>query len=215
MWKPNTVSVPTEMIHAEIRGTVPTGTTLATAAFLIDSSAMQNPKTEAGRIAKAFLETGNLVTMDGEILEPEDESPSTEVAPPSPSESNSIDLEALYREKFSDFPEPTAEQWQMLWDLSKQDAEWLQAVFVILEDSILKGGDVKSVIAVSSWNLRNVPRQETLNKAAAIARKGHTGTSLVRDVMRKAESEIRSMPKPTPDEKHLERLRKMKESMGG
>lgn len=227
MWEPNTVQVPTSVVKREQNGELPSGTTLALAALLMtrpmpNATNVQGVDPTAAKVARKFLETGLIVTEDGEILDatPEAESPSAPTPNPAtaPQDSNpEIDRDAqvtdMFRASFPDHVTPTIEQIDNIWKSSKEDMNLIADILLIGEHSS------KPILAPPGFTLYmlgNKPHDKLREEAEILRRKdSHTPETIVARALKKAEQQIKELPDPGPNPARTERLRKLSEARSG
>lgn len=228
VWVPDSIQVSRALIKAELDGKIPAGTSVAAAAFMMTGANKETAKKcvemfsldkNAARCAWIFLNKGQIVTSDGEILTEasEDASPVTVDAPNHPTDSSDsmngsldkhIQVQTLFKKYFPNFVLPTDEQCEQMLKMSN-----LAVIGNALEVFASGSQEIKNPITLLLWKLKNSSEAQIRQEWEILQKKGRSGDSIVRETMRKAEAELASLPAPQATAEGTDLLRQLKDKV--
>lgn len=216
MWVPNSIQISRELIQAELDRKIPAGTMLAVAAFSMHYATKETAKKiletfsldrSAAKVAWKFLETGEVVTSDGEILSPSKVESPAKPSPNLPIDSSDSTIPSLVNKYFPDWPTPTSEQIKNITLLANNDTEVVDnALFQMANGNT----DIRNPIVLLLYKLKNESAEKIAQDRAIIERKGRSGDSIIRETMRKADALIPTLPTPQATDANTEALRKLR-----
>ena len=221
MWQPNSIQISKELIQCELDKEVPTGTTVAVAAFMMKSATKETAKNiveffqlerDAAKVAWRFLQTGQIVTPDGEILEPavvESLAPTAPSHPSANSDSENPGVKELFTTYFPDWPAPTSEQCKSA--LSKvSDVKVIDNALYSMANG---NSEIKNPIILLLWILNNRSAESIAQDREILEMKGRSSDSIVRAAMRQADAQIPSLPKPEATQAGVDLIRSLKDKV--
>lgn len=228
MWTPDTVQISKDLIEQEVKGTIPAGSSVATAVFMMNSATKETAKTlvetfrldrDAATVAWKFLQTGKIVTADGEILTETSvaASPSKVVAPnpptaPSVSSTNADVVEAVrvvFKRYFPNWVEPTAEQCMDIMN-KVRDIEFVDNALYNMANG---KQEIKNPITLLLWLTKNRTFEQVQQEREILEKQGLSGDSIIRKAARAAEAMIPDLPPPTTTQDDVDLLKALREKV--
>lgn len=225
MWVPDSIQISRELVKAELDGKIPAGTSVAAAAFMMSGATRETApavmqmfslERNAAKCAWIFLNKGQIVTPDGEILTEtsvvESPAPAEPNHPTVPSDSMSgspdkhDQVKGLFTKYFPNFVLPTDEQCEQMLKLGN-----LGVIGCALEVFAAGNQDIKNPITLLLWKLKNTSEEQIRQEWEILQKKGRSGDSIVRETMRKAEAEIPNLPTPQATKGTVDLLRELKD----
>jgi hypothetical protein len=217
---PNTIQLSRELVQAELEGKAPAGTSLAAAAFTMNSVTRETAKEiieqyslnrQAAVIAWKYLETGKIVTVPTATKsEPEVESPeNTEVnqATEATVSTTIQEIKDTFKRHFPDWPALTVQQAEEFQTKLRYPYELDDILFQMANGS----KEITNPIVLAFWKFNNEQPDKHRQDRQMIQRKGITGDTLIRRAMREAEAMIPDLVKPEATTETVDNLRALRE----
>lgn len=220
MWQDETLTISKTFTKAMLQGIIPIESIVALLAIMMEpyhapELIAQDNELDLELVIRVFhfLETGQIVTEDGEIVLEMVRNPEKNTQNPATEHLVSETIYDMFKRVWPNAVGPAPDMVESLLEESNSDREIINDVVLILE---MSDTPIHTPPTLALWWLKNKDHNAIREEADILRRtKAKSANTIITRTLRESEEKIKRMPQPGASPERIAMLRSLKEKLSG